>query len=69
MQEEELYDLAKVINSKLPNGYGFCLLTFPFNSGMDNRMHYVSNGNREGIAKAMKEWIKTVDEDSFGKDL
>ena len=34
------------------------------------RLQYISNGNREDVVKALKEWITTVDTDKkFGKDI
>lgn len=61
--------LAKTVEQNIPNGYGFCLLLFPFGKGEGNRMQYISNANREDIVQAMKEWIKKTEADNFGKDL
>ena len=70
LEENNANLLANMIDNQLPEGYGFCLLLFPFNeNSKDNRMQYISNANRDDIAKAMKEWIDKVDQDNFGKDI
>jgi hypothetical protein len=41
-------------------GYGFCLLVFPFadkEGEMDGRMNYISNAERKDMLVAMKEFI------------
>lgn len=69
LSREHANDLAKMVEQNIPKEYGFCLLLFPFGEGDDNRMQYISNGNREDIVKAMKEWIKKTEDDNFGKDI
>lgn len=65
--KSKLQEIAKKIKSELPDGYGFCLLTFEFGNEKGREMMYVSNSNREDIAKAMVEWIiKTTN--NFGND-
>lgn len=64
-----LQSIARDIASKLPENFGFCLLAYEFGDAKDKKMLYVSNGNRDDVAKAMKEWIETVDKQSFGKDI
>lgn len=51
--------LARFINKKLPKGWGFCLLVFPFNApGIAN---YISNAQRETMIEALKEKIKVLE--------
>lgn len=69
LSREHANDLARMVEQNIPKEYGFCLLLFPFGEGDDNRMQYISNGNREDIVKAMKEWIKKTEDDNFGKDI
>lgn len=64
-----LQTIAKDIAKLLPEGFGFALLAYEFgNSDGERKMLYVSNGNREDVAKAMTEWVGKVSEDTYGKD-
>ena len=74
MESEEEYikgklqNIAQNIDKELPEGFGFALLTFKFNTKPDtSELMYVSNADRQDIVKAMKEWIKKT-EDNFGND-
>lgn len=71
LSREHANELAKMVEKNIPENYGFCVLVFPFmNSPEDNgRMQYISNGNREDIVRAMKEWIAKTEDDNFGKDI
>lgn len=69
LSREHANDLALMVEKNIPKEYGFCLLLFPFGEGEDNRMQYISNGNREDIVNAMKEWIKKTEGDNFGKNV
>lgn len=64
--KKKLKDIAKKIDGELPDGYGFCLLTFGFND-VGKELMYVANANREDIVKVMKEWIAKT-ENNFGND-
>ena len=69
MDKENLNLLANMVDNALPDNMGFCLMVFPF-GGKGGRLQYISNGNREDVVKALKEWITTVDTDEkFGKDI
>jgi hypothetical protein len=51
-------NIAKRIQSKLPSGFGFCLIVFPFNKpGIAN---YISNAKRETMIEALEEKIKVL---------
>ena len=69
MDKENLNLLANMVNNALPDNMGFCLMVFPFGS-KKGCLQYISNGDREGVVKILKEWIATVDTDKkFGKDI
>lgn len=74
MESEEEYikgklqNIAQNIDKELPEGFGFALLTFKFNTEPDtSELMYVANANRQDIVKAMKEWIEKT-ENNFGND-
>lgn len=74
MESEEEYikgklqNIAQNIDKELPEGFGFALLTFKFNTKPDtSELMYVANANRQDIVKAMKEWIEKT-ENNFGND-
>lgn len=53
--KEYLRDMAKLVESKLPDNHGFILLAFPFGDG--GRMIYTSNAERADAIQALKEWF------------
>lgn len=56
---EFMRKLADRIKKKLPEGWGFCLIVFPFNRpGIAN---YISNAKRETMIEALKEKIKVLE--------
>lgn len=66
--KSKLQGIAQNIDKELPEGFGFALLTFKFNTEPDTSdLMYVSNANREDIVKAMEEWIEKT-KNSFGND-
>lgn len=64
---EKLQDIAEKVKEELPKNTGFAILCFPFYT--NGRLFYISNANRDDVAKVMKEWISKVDEDNYGKDI
>jgi hypothetical protein len=58
-------DLCKSIDLYLnTNGErenGFVLLVFPFGGEPGRRVNYMSNGRREDMIKAMREWLDRVE--------
>lgn len=72
-QEEEivkskLQGIARKVDNELPEGFGFIVLTFKFNSKPDtSQMMYVSNANREDVVKAMEEFIQKT-KSNYGND-
>lgn len=69
LANDMLQEIAKDIAKKLPKDFGFCLLAYEFgDDDGERKMLYVSNGNREDVAKAMTEWTNKVNNDTYGKD-
>lgn len=64
-----LQDIARDINTKLPKGFGFCLLAYEFGDAKDREMLYVSNGNRKDVQKAMLEFCTKVGDEHYGKEV
>lgn len=56
--------VAQVVDSMIPNDYGFIVLTYPHN--VEDRCYYVSNSDRKDVVKAMEEFIKKT-KTSWGK--
>lgn len=54
----DLQRLAKLVDSQLPFGWGFIVLSFPFEAG--GRMNYVSNAERADVVRALYEFIETT---------
>ena len=54
-----LNDIAHAINERLPEGFGFICLVFPFgkDAAKGGRCNYVSNAKREDAINALKEWM------------
>jgi hypothetical protein len=49
-------DIGHRVGDGLPPGYGFLLLIFNFGEG--GNMFYVSNGERQDMMTAMREFIR-----------
>lgn len=61
-QHAAMNSLARGVDAILnPEGHGkewgFCLLVFPFGEPSDPRMNYISNGHRQDMIIALKEFI------------
>lgn len=63
----KMQHIAKKVDDELPEGFGFCVLVFPFGKTEDGQMMYVSNADRLDIVKSMEEWIEKT-KDTFGND-
>lgn len=64
MSQEELQDTLDIVATLIdklfiPEGFGFILLTYPFN--VTGKTYYVSNSKREDVVKAMQEFIKKTE--------
>ena len=60
LDKDYLREMAKLLDSKLPDNHGFILLTFPFGNDPGSRVTYTSNANRKDAINAMKEFIITA---------
>jgi len=68
--KEYLTEMCRVLQSKLPDNYGFIVLAFPFGDDPGNRMVYASNADRKDVVNALKEWlIKCGEEENWMKHL
>ena len=60
---ERMRQVAKAVDDRLPDGFGFIVMAFPFEGIQDEpRLSYVSNANRSDVIKAVKEWLFTQGE-------
>lgn len=57
---ETLQAIGRVIDEALPQGWGFFLMSFPFNDA-EGRMNYIANSQREDVIKLMHEFIQKED--------
>jgi hypothetical protein len=60
LDKEYLRELARLIDSRLPDNHGFILLTFPFGDDAGTRCTYTSNAERESAIAAIKEFLITA---------
>lgn len=65
--KSKMQTIAKKVDDEIPEGFGFCVLVFPFGKRPDAQMMYVSNADRLDIIKSMEEWIEKT-KDTFGND-
>lgn len=65
--KSKMQTIAKKVDDEIPEGFGFCVLVFPFGKTEDGQMMYVSNADRLDIVKSMEEWIAKT-KDTFGND-
>lgn len=51
--------LARFVTKKLPKGWGFCLIVFPFDKpGIAN---YISNAQRATMIQALKDKVRVLE--------
>ena len=70
--KDMLQSIAKDLESKLPKGMGFALLTYEFSDEeKDRKLLYVSNSNRIDVMNTMITFLqKNIDDpEAFGKDV
>jgi hypothetical protein len=63
-----LQSIARMVDNELPDGWGFILMTFPFNNP-DGRLNYVAKCSREDGVKIVRKWLDTQTPENFGKDV
>jgi len=56
----KMRSIAEVVKMMLPEGFGFAILVFPFNSA--GTASYISNADRETMILALKEKVKVLEE-------
>lgn len=61
-----MQDVAKAVEAKLPKGTAFVVLAFGPDPDGETRAHYVSNGKREDIWRAVCEWALKTDHRPMG---
>lgn len=66
---DRMQETAQAIAAHLPPNTGFVLLAFDLNGKPGSKMEYISNGRREDVIQAMKEWIRNVEQRGYGKHL
>lgn len=64
---ERMQEVAGAVQAILPPFTGFVVLAFDLDKA-HGRLEYVSNGDREGVVKAMKEFIENT-EKGWGEHL
>lgn len=51
-------EVGRRLSAEMPEGVGFALLVFDFGEG--GNLAWMSNGRREDMIKAVKEWLEKV---------
>jgi hypothetical protein len=64
--KRDMQALARHIDHQLPYGWGFVLLTFPFEQG--GRLNYVANADRADVVRSMYEFIE-ITKEKFGEHI
>lgn len=68
--KEHLNEIAKQVNTMLPEGTGFILFAFDFGDEEGTRrMQYISNANREDAFKALQEFMTKINDQNYGKHV
>jgi len=50
-------DIGHAVKERIPEGFGFFVLVFPFDGPDKGRANYISNGQRQDVINAMKEFL------------
>lgn len=58
MLTPELQAMAKEIDGRLPEGWGFGLIIFEFNREPGGPLLWVSSGTREDMIETMREYVE-----------
>ena len=67
--KEHLGEIAKQVESMLPEGSGFMIFAFDFGDDGSRRMQYISNAQREDAFAALREFMQKVNNENYGKHL
>lgn len=57
MDKQYLVEMAKAVESKLPDNHGFIILAAPFGESDNNRLTYISSMSREDAVKLLREFL------------
>lgn len=60
--EVKAQQIARLIESMLPQGWGFTLILWSLNSGKDGFLTFVSNVEKEGLIKALHEMLENIEQ-------
>lgn len=63
MLTPELQGLAKIIDERLPDSWGFGLFIFEMNDEPGGPFLWVSNARREDLIEALREFLELDDAD------
>ena len=61
-------EIAREIDERLPEGWGFVLMAFPFGE-REGRLNYIANCQREDGLRVIREWLAKVDAQNRGEHL
>lgn len=59
--ERKARELAEMLQRAMPPGIGFSLFLFSLEGSGPGHLAYMSNGDRQDVIKALKEWLARVD--------
>ena len=57
-----LQEIAREIDERLPEGWGFVLMAFPFGEHEGRRLNYVANCKREDGLRVIREWLEKAED-------
>lgn len=57
MDREFVRLMAEAVQARIPDGYGFVVMAFPFGEGGTGRLVYASNAERADVVNLLKEWL------------
>lgn len=70
MEKEYLKEIAKIVDSKLPDNHKFILISAPIGDDPGRVLSYISNMERESVLNVLKEWlIKCGAEEDWMKQI
>ena len=66
---EHLKEIAKTVETMLPEKSGFILFAFDFGEDGSHRMQYISNAKRSDAFNAINEFMQKVNDENYGKHI
>jgi len=58
MMTPELQAIAKIIDDRIPDGWGFGLILFEFGHKTGEPLLWISNARREDMIETMREYVE-----------